>query len=263
VGAADDIWGVPAYLKLIILFGLTLLIGFYGVHTSLPFHLFGLNDKIMNIIVTMLWIAGMCSAINALDHLDALAGGVSGIAAIMYFIVSLNSGQMFWGLMSISLLGSLLGFLIYNKHPAKIFMGDSGSFFLGFSLASIGIMGGWSTNPIKGMIVPVAVLSVPIFDLAYVIISRRLNGTTNSIRESIAYCGKDHIGHRLMDLGLGNVNAVRVVYLIAATISISAITIRFTNFLESLLLLLQILMIYTILIIVMHFAAQKIKRLEQ
>jgi UDP-GlcNAc:undecaprenyl-phosphate GlcNAc-1-phosphate transferase len=223
----------------------------------------GLNDWLMNMLVTMFWIAGICSAINALDHMDGLAGGVSSIAAIMYFIVSISSAQRFWGLMSVSLLGSLLGFLIYNRHPAKIFMGDSGSLFLGFSLASIGIMGGWSSNPIKGMIIPVACLSIPIFDLAYVIISRRLNGTTHSIRETIAYCGKDHIGHRMTDIGMGTVNAVRVVYLIAITVSISAITIRFTNFLESLLLLLQIFMIYTILIIVMHFASQKIRRYEE
>ena len=70
-------------------------------------------------------------------------------------------------------------------------MGDCGSFFLGFALASMGIMGGWSQNPMKAVIIPVAVLSVPIFDLAYVLIVRRLDGTTNSIRESISYCGKD------------------------------------------------------------------------
>lgn len=257
VGAIDDIWGISAIIKLIVLFALTILIGRYGVITSFPFHCLGLNDYVCNTALTAFWIVGICSAINALDHMDGLAGGISAIAAITYFIVSITTGQTFWGLMSIALFGSLCGFLVYNRHPAKIFMGDSGSFFLGFSLASIGVMGGWSENPIKGAVIPLAVLSLPIFDLAYVIFYRRFTGITKSIAESIIYCGKDHIGHRLVNMGFSTPNAVRLVYLIAATISISALTIRNTNFYESILLAFQIALVYIMLIIFMAFAVKK------
>lgn len=253
VGAVDDIWHVSAVIKLISLFTLTILIWRYGVVTSFPFHRIGLNSEIINLLITMLWLTGICSAVNALDHMDGLAGGVSLIAAFAYFAVSVQTGQFFWGLLSISLAGSLLGFLCFNRHPAKIFMGDSGSFFLGFSLASIGIMGGWSENPVKAAIIPTAVLSIPIFDLCYVIVSRVLNGTTNSIKDSITYCGKDHIGHRLCKLGLSQPVAVKMVFLISATVAISALVIRRADFLESMLLFIQIVMIYILLAIFLSF----------
>lgn len=252
IGLFDDLFRVSAVIKLIALFALTLLIWRFGVITSFPFHhYFGLNDVVFNLILTMLWLTGVTSALNALDHMDGLAGGVSLIAALAYFSVSIQTGQFFWGLLSIALAGSLIGYLCYNWHPAKIFMGDSGSFFLGFSLASIGIMGGWSKNPVKSYIIPVAILSLPIFDLLFVIVTRRLNGTTHSIVESIKYCGKDHIGHRLVNLGFSQSNAVRFIYLISATIAISALTIRYTKELESFLLLIQIVMMYIILVIIM------------
>ncbi len=255
IGAGDDLFGIPASIKLVVIFFLTLLIANYGVITSLPFHLIGIDDQIPNIIVTMIWLTGVTSAMNALDHMDGLAGGVSIIAAIAYLCVSLQTGQYFWGLMAVSLCGSVMGFLVFNLHPAKIFMGDCGSFFLGFCLASLGIMGGWSTNPLKSSIIPVAILSVPIFDLTFVILARRISGVTNTLKESIVYCGKDHIGHRFCDLGFSQLNAVRVIYLIAATIAISALSIRHVGIIESALLLAQIVMVYVIILILMRKVA--------
>ena len=259
IGCADDIWGVPAVAKLIALFALTLLIWRFGVVTNLPVSkLFGITggtcNTVCNLIITMLWLTGVCSAINALDHMDGLAGTVSLIAASAYLAVSIQSRQLAWAVISLAMIGSLGGFLLFNFHPAKVFMGDSGSFFLGFSLASIGIMGGWSPNPIKAVVIPVAILSLPVFDLCFVIITRRLKGTTNSILESIRYCGKDHIGHRLNNLGFSQYVSVFIVSLVSITIAISALTIRHTLFWESLLLLIQIFMIYIILAIFMEIA---------
>ena len=259
IGCADDIWGVPAVVKLFALFALTLLIWKFGIITRLPIskylHLTGENcSTVCNLVITMLWLTGICSAINALDHLDGLAGSVALIAALSYMAVSIQSRQTEWGIMSMALVGSLIGFLVFNFHPAKVFMGDSGSFFLGFALASIGIMGGWSPNPIKAAVIPVAILSLPIFDLFFVLIVRRLNGTTRSIMESIAYCGKDHIGHRLHKMGFSQPVSVVIVCTISMTIAISALVIRHTLFWESLLLIIQIVMIYIILAIFMEIA---------
>ncbi|MBN1864033.1 MAG: undecaprenyl/decaprenyl-phosphate alpha-N-acetylglucosaminyl 1-phosphate transferase [Victivallales bacterium] len=252
IGCADDIWHVPAILKLVALVALTLLIWRFGVITNMPIDsLIGIDNEILNtslnLVLTTLWIVGVTSAMNALDHMDSLAGGVSIVASLTYFAVSLQTGQTQWALISLALIGSLAGFLCYNVHPARVFMGDSGSFFLGFSLATIGIFGGWSSNPVKAAIIPVAVLSVPIFDLVYVIVSRRIAGTTSSISESIRYCGKDHIGHRLMDLGFPAPSAAALICFIAATVSISSLTIRHANYLESTLLLIQIIMIFVTL----------------
>jgi UDP-GlcNAc:undecaprenyl-phosphate GlcNAc-1-phosphate transferase len=262
IGCADDIWNVRAPIKLVSLFALTILIWQFGIITNLPIREFFdcekicLINTIFNLIVTMVWLTGICSAINALDHMDGLAAGVSVIAALAYFCVSLQTAQYEWAIISLALIGSLMGFLLYNKYPAKVFMGDSGSFFLGFSLASIGIMGGWSSNPIKAMIVPITVLSVPIFDLCFVVISRRLNGTTNSILESINYCGKDHIGHRLHSMGFSHRISVRIVYLLAATIAVSALLLRDTDNLQSFLLLIQIIMVYSMVVIFMNVALE-------
>jgi UDP-GlcNAc:undecaprenyl-phosphate GlcNAc-1-phosphate transferase len=247
----DDIRGVSAVVKLIALFLLTLLMREFGVITILPCPCSGMSSDVFNIGVTMVWMTGICSAMNALDHMDALAGGVAVIAALSYAAVSIQTGQMFWGLTSLALLGSLLGFLWHNRHPARIFLGDSGSFFLGFSLAAIGIMGGWSENPIKAAIVPVAILSLPIFDFAYVLVVRRLQGTTHSLRESIVYCGKDHFGHRLLDMGFRQVGAARLAYLLSATVAISALVLRDTEGLECWLLVIQVIMIYTVVSTIM------------
>lgn len=256
IGVFDDIWHVPATFKLIFLFLLTLLIWKFGIVTNFPFPLEKYRG-IVNIALTMIWLTGLCSAINAMDHMDGLATGLSTIASFTYLAVSLQSGQWIWGLMSISMIGSLLGFLLFNRHPAKIFMGDSGSFFLGFSLGAIGIMGGWSTNPVKSAIIPFAVLSIPIMDLLYVVVTRRLTGITKNLKESITYCGKDHIGHRFCRFGFTQVNSVRIIYLVSMTISISAITIRYTGEVESFLLLFQILMIYVIIFILMKHPEQQ------
>ncbi|MEA2012368.1 MAG: MraY family glycosyltransferase [Verrucomicrobiota bacterium] len=255
IGAIDDIWGVPATLKLLALILLTLFIRQYGVITNIIFSDNSIINTVLNLFISIFWITGVCSALNAIDHMDGLAGGISLIAALAYFAVSIQTGQMFWGLLSISLAGSLLGFLVYNKHPAKIFMGDSGSFFLGFSLASIGIMGGWDSNPIKATIIPIAILSLPLCDLIYVLISRKITGTTKTLKESISYCAKDHIGHRLHKIGFSDKNTARMVYLVSGTIAISALILRNTKILGSFLLLLQMVLIYIMLVALMQISS--------
>ncbi len=256
IGLLDDVWRLNAVIKLVALFLLTILIWRFGVITRLPF-IWQDFGRFANLAITMLWLTGVCSAINAIDHMDGLAGGVAVIASAAYFAVSVQTAQWFWGLMSLAMIGSLLGFLVFNRHPAKIFMGDCGSFFVGFSLGSIGIMGNWSENPLKASIIPFAILSIPIMDLIYVILARKITGVTRSIAESITYCGKDHIGHRFTQLGFSQPNSVRIICLISATVSISALLIRHTNELGSFLLLIQILMVYIILFLLMKPPSRK------
>ncbi len=259
IGCADDIWNISAPVKLMALFALTVLIWRFGIITNLPFcqrcdetHIW-VNTG-LNLVVTMLWLTGICSAMNALDHMDGLSAGVSIIAAGAYFAVSLQTNQNAWAVISLALIGALAGFLVFNLPPAKVFMGDSGSFFLGFALAAIGIMGGWSPNPKKALIVPIAVLSLPIFDFCHVLISRHMNGTTKSIKEAIVYCGKDHIGHRMFDIGFSKRMALLMTCFVAATAAISALVLRHAHYLDASLLLIQIIMIYVVVAVLMEMA---------
>jgi len=246
IGVLDDIFSINAIFKLTGLFILTYIVSHYGVIINFPF------PYAVNLILTMIWVAGMTSAINALDHMDGLSGGICMIAAAVFFTVSLQTNQFFWGLVSIAMVGSLAGYLVFNWHPAKIFMGDSGSFFLGFTLAAMSVMGGWSTSPVKAAIIPLAVLSLPIYDLIYVLVSRHLNGTTKTLKEAVVYCGKDHIGHRIQKLGFSIPNTVRLIWLISAAIALGAVVIRQTNLLESIFLFSQIILFYIIVLIFMN-----------
>ena len=259
IGCFDDIWGVPASVKLVALFGLTILIWNFGIVTHLPVcpacvpHAKTV-ETVLNLVITMLWVTCVCSAMNALDHLDGLAAGVSIVAAMTYLAVSIQTDQMEWAIVSLALVGALAGFLVFNKPPAKVFMGDSGSFFLGFALASIGVMGGWSSNPLKAAIVPIVALSMPIFDLCHVLLFRHISGTTKSLREAIVYCAKDHIGHRLLDMGFSKPMALLMVCFVAGSTVVSALLLRHANYLESILLLIQIAMIYITLTVLMEMA---------
>jgi UDP-GlcNAc:undecaprenyl-phosphate GlcNAc-1-phosphate transferase len=165
----------------------------------------------LNLLLTVLWVVGITNAMNLLDNMDGLSGGTAAIGAAFYLLLAAMSGQYLVGLMAAGLLGACLGFLIYNINPASIFMGDSGSLFLGFMLAAVGIMLRFPGNvAFVTWMVPVLVLGLPIFDTALVSISRlrrRLNPLTTP--------GKDHTSHRLVALGFTPREAVLVLYLAA------------------------------------------------
>ena len=109
----------------------------------------------------MLWVTGVSSAFNAIDNMDGLATGVAAIAALGFLIIALQTQQWVLGGLSAALLGASLGFLVFNFPPARIFMDDTGSFFLGFLLASLGVVGDWNSNELIAAIIPVLVLGCP------------------------------------------------------------------------------------------------------
>jgi UDP-GlcNAc:undecaprenyl-phosphate/decaprenyl-phosphate GlcNAc-1-phosphate transferase len=248
VGVIDDLrslrGGVPTVPKLLILFAVTLICSQFGVVINFPF-----LPTWLEVIITLGWIVGVTSAFNAIDHMDGLASGLALIASIVYLGVAIQTGQWQWGILAAALMGANLGFLGHNFNPASIFMGDSGSFFLGFTLAAMSIMGGWSTNPIKASIIPVLVLGIPLFDLAYVIIKRQHEGITKSMKDIIVYSGADHIGHRLMKLGLNQKQTVFLIYMIALAGALGAFIIRNTSRIEAMVLLGQVLLTLIIIFI--------------
>jgi UDP-GlcNAc:undecaprenyl-phosphate GlcNAc-1-phosphate transferase len=160
--------------------------------------------------------------------MDGLAGGIAAISSLFFALMCSFSGQYLVGALSIAVLGACLGFLFYNLNPANIFMGDSGSLFLGFTLAAVGIKLRFPDNvEFVTWMVPVLVMGLPVFDTALVIISRlrrRLNPATTP--------GKDHISHRLAAAGMTNREAVLTLYVVSFLLGLLAIFITEASVLE-------------------------------
>lgn len=246
VGVLDDVWGVSAVVKLGALVVVTGLLYRSGVRLTLTTVVW------VDVPLTFLWMVGLVSAMNALDHMDGLAAGVSLVAALMFFFVGAQTHQYSWAHLSAALVGALAGFLVFNFPPARIFMGDSGAFFLGYTLAAMGVMGGWSTNPLKAAIIPVLILSVPIFDFTYVLASRYLSGTTSGLLEAITYRGTDHLGHRLSRFGWPPRLVALFVYFVSVCVGVGAVVLRNIPPLDAVLLLGQFIMVYVIIVVLMR-----------
>ncbi len=261
VGAADDIaGGIPAVYKFLTLVLVTVVLSRYGVCIKLfPWYP-------LNLVVTLLWIVGVTSAFNGLDNMDGLASGVASIVAGVYLIIAVQSflaagtetSLSWFGMLSAALLGANLGFLIYNSRPARVFMGDAGSFFLGFTLAALGVMGEWSEHPVATATIPILILGVPIFDFAYILIARILRGETRTLRQVIEHCALDHLSHRLVWIGFSQRKAVFFIYLIAFALGATGVLLRnATSATDSVLALLQGIGIMVIVIVLMATAARR------
>jgi UDP-GlcNAc:undecaprenyl-phosphate GlcNAc-1-phosphate transferase len=172
----------------------------------------------LNLAVTVLWVVGISSALNLLDNMDGLSGGVGAIAAAFFLLLAAMSGQYLVGSLAAALLGACVGFLYYNFNPASIFMGDGGSLFLGFVLAAVGIKLRFPSNvPQVTWMIPVLVLGLPIFDTTLVVVSRLRRGLN-----PLTHPGKDHISHRLVAMGWSQREAVLGLYLACCALGVLA-----------------------------------------
>jgi len=259
VGAVDDMSGgkIPGLWKLVTLIAVTFIMQWFGVH------LHAFKTPWLDTTVMILWVVGVTSAFNGIDNMDGLASGVAIIVSSVYLFIAMQAWLVvktetslaWFGMLSAGLIGANLGFLIFNFKPARIFMGDSGSFFLGFLLAALGVMGEWTENRIISCTIPALVLGVPLFDFAYVLIARIAKGQTRTLTEVINYCGTDHISHRLTWIGLSQRQAVLFIYLICFALGATGILVRNSvNYLDSVLGILQGLSILTIVVVLMRIA---------
>lgn len=171
----------------------------------------------LQFFLTILWIFGVTTVINFMDGLDGLSGGITTISAITLFIVAVYKGQQEAALLSIVLLGTTLGYLRYNKPPAKIYMGDAGATFLGFMLAIISLIGPFKQSTLLSMSIPIMTLCVPIFDNIYVIIKRLIDGNP------IYKADRSQIHYRLISKGLDSKQSTIFIYLISTCFSLLAI----------------------------------------
>ncbi len=208
IGLADDLLNLSPFTRLVM--QVIVAVGAWKMGVSIDFisiptiGIVHLNW--LSLPITVLWLVGMVNAINWIDGLDGLAAGVSGIAAIVMSIVSLYMKQPEAALIAAALAGASLGFLRYNFNPAQIFMGDGGSYFMGFTLASVGVIGLVKIPVVTAVLLPYVILAVPIVDMSAVILLRLRNG------KSPFTADKTHLHHRLLKAGLSHRWAVLFIY---------------------------------------------------
>jgi UDP-GlcNAc:undecaprenyl-phosphate GlcNAc-1-phosphate transferase len=196
----------------------------YGFHLEIAGIAVPLGDKYVTFgpfagPLTIFWIVSFVNVMNFIDGLDGLAAGISTIGALTLLLVSMQQSLPEAVVLSAALAGAAIGFLRYNFNPAKIFMGDAGSMFLGFTLAAISVHGVLKSALTVSVVVPILALAVPIFDTAFAIVRRVATG------RSIGEPDKDHLHHRLLRLGLSHRNTVLVMWAVSAWLGLSAVAV--------------------------------------
>ena len=222
LGLVDDYTNLPAKVKLLgqIVAACVLVLGF-DVRIDFITDPFGdyLFLEFLAVPATIFWIVGLTNTVNLIDGLDGLAAGVSSIAAVTIFLVALQQGFMLVAVLTAALAGAAFGFLYYNFNPARIFMGDTGSMFLGFMLAGISVIGAVKSAATIALIVPILALGLPIMDTTFAIVRRYRGGVP------IFKPDKGHLHHRLLDLGFTQRQAVLLMYVISALLGLSAVAL--------------------------------------
>lgn len=225
LGIFDDIYALPAKPKFLVQI-LAALIAVWGgnrieflsnpnIFSSEPYWELG----ILAIPFTVIWIAAITNAVNLIDGLDGLACGVSTISSMTLLVIALIVSEPDVAIITAALAGACIGFLPYNLNPAKIFMGDTGSTFLGYILAVVSIQGLFKFYTIMSFAVPFLMLGLPIFDTCFAILRRLAKGQSPMAPDRL------HIHHRLIDMGFSQKQAVATLYIISAILGLSAVVL--------------------------------------
>lgn len=238
LGLMDDRHGIPWWLRLGIEFGVaSFCVYWQGLQLTAFIDLPWLTS-----VLSVLWIVALINSFNMLDNMDGLSGGVAAISTFMLAIMLLTSPdqsngqpQIFVGAMLLVLVGALLGFLCHNWPPAKIFMGDAGSYFIGFWIAVATLLAtyaGYQGRTPYAVVAPLIVMAIPLYDMVSVIIIRISEGRSPFEGD------KRHFSHRLVDLGMTKKQSVLTIYLATATCSVSALLLPRTDFVGAVLIVL-------------------------
>jgi UDP-GlcNAc:undecaprenyl-phosphate GlcNAc-1-phosphate transferase len=240
LGILDDIFALPALPKFFVQIGAALIAVLHGNRIE-----FLSNPNIFSsesywelgwlaIPITVLWIVGITNAVNLIDGLDGLACGVSTISSMTLLVIALVMEEPDVALLMGALSGACIGFLPYNLNPAKIFMGDTGSTFLGFVLAAVSIQGLFKFYTIISFAVPFLMLGLPIFDTCFAILRRVSHGQSPMAPD------RGHIHHRLIDMGFTQKQAVAVLYIISAILGLSAVVLTTIGVVRAMLFLIAL-----------------------
>ena len=237
LGIFDDIYALPALPKLLVQIVAASVAVISGNHidtisnpnifSAEPYWELGW----LAIPVTIVWIVAVTNAVNLIDGLDGLACGVSTISSMTMLVIALSVAEPNVALIAAALAGGCIGFLPYNLNPAKIFMGDTGSTFLGYVLGVVSIQGLFKYYTLISFVVPFLMLGLPIFDTCFAFIRRIAHG------QSPMHADRSHIHHRLIDMGLNQKQAVAVLYVVSTILGLCAVVLTTISALRAMLLL--------------------------
>lgn len=248
MGVIDDCKNLPAKLKFVIQMIAALVVVFAGdikidVFTNPNFlsdNPYWVLPEWLSVTLTVIWIVFITNAVNFIDGLDGLAAGVSAIMSISLVFISIRVGEYSIAILGIALMGSCFGFLPFNFNPAKIFMGDTGSTFLGFMLATLSIQGVFKSYAVISFAVPLLILGLPLFDALFAMIRRILRG------QSPMTADRGHLHHRLVDMGFSQKQTVFILYAISGVLGITAVLLAESGVLRALLLVICVLILLLI-----------------
>ena len=238
LGIFDDIYALPAKPKFLVQIAAALIAVLAGnrIEVLSNPNIFSPNPYwelgVLSIPVTVIWIVAITNAVNLIDGLDGLACGVSTISAATMLVIALLVSERDVALMMAALVGACMGFLPYNFNPAKIFMGDTGSTFLGFIMATMSVEGMFKQYTIISFVVPFLMLGLPIFDVCFAVVRRVSHG------QSPMKPDRGHVHHRLIDMGFSQKQAVGVLYVISAILGLSAVVLAASGAVKAMVFLL-------------------------
>lgn len=244
LGMLDDRFTLPAKSKLVVQLAAAAILVFFGDlridRLTNPFgpSLYSYWDLgFWAYPITIIWILAITNAVNFIDGLDGLACGVSGISSINLMIIALlvSNGQA--AILMAALTGACIGFLPHNFNPAKIFMGDTGSTFLGFMLAAVSVQGLFKAYTVISFLVPVLLLGLPIFDICFAVIRRIANG------KSPMEADRGHIHHRLIDMGFSQKQSVAIAYVLTGILGLAAVLLTVSGAVRTMIMLSVILVV--------------------
>lgn len=248
LGILDDIYRLNAFLKLAVQIIVALFAVSQGV--SIDFIKFGseyIPFGIWSIPITVVWIVGLTNAVNFIDGLDGLACGVSAISsASLFFVMLLSGGSVAHCTITAILVGACVGFLPFNINPAKIFMGDTGALFLGYTLSILSVVGVFKTDMILAFFIPLSIFGLPLADTAFAVIRRLIHGKSPFAPD------RGHLHHRLIDMGFGQKQSVRLLYAICALLGLSSIMLTNDAWFGGILVLLVALLIFVLIFLILR-----------
>jgi len=220
LGAYDDLVGATPRQKLLVetlAAGMVWWAGFRIV--ALPVFWYRIHSSLLSFVLTVFWIVAVTNALNLIDGLDGLAAGISFFVTVSVFVISLLQGNYFVCILTVALAGALLGFLRFNFSPATIYLGDSGSLFLGFFLAALAVHSSQKSSTLLAIVVPFVAFGLPLMDTTLAVVRRFLSGRSPFAAD------QDHIHHRLLQRRLSPRVAVLLLYALAALFSLGSLVI--------------------------------------
>jgi UDP-GlcNAc:undecaprenyl-phosphate GlcNAc-1-phosphate transferase len=251
IGLVDDFNDLGVWPKLIVQMLAAAILWFSGIRIT-----FFSPNLGVSLFLTVIWVVAIINAFNLLDNMDGLSGGIAFISALFLLMISSSQNQFFVSIFLSAFAGSLLGFLFFNFNPAKIFMGDAGSYFIGFIMASTTILGTYyheNSSTLFSILMPVLVLGVPLYDLCSVMLIRLYE------RRPIFQGDRKHFSHRILDLGMSQREVVFFLYLVSFAFGTSSLLLGRVKETGVYLVFLQSLAFIAIIALLEYFARRKSK----